>query len=289
MRLDLLQPFAMLPTAATSLLQDLRAGRVFDKPPTPYLIAPDGKRCELAADGEYAQSGMIAVVPLMGPLDLDGNWGTSLNDYARTVARLGQSPQIAHVVTHARTPGGTVTGTPEAADSLRSLRGVKPTTTIVTGMMASAGSWIGAASDRVVIAPSASAGSIGVITMYADVSRAWKDLGVDITVLRTPAGKARFTGVEPLTDEMKATLEDSLAKAYEDFKKAMSKNRGIPAGQVESRFGGGEMLDAKEALEAGLVDEIATFDEALSKIVAKHTRRAPASARAKLALAELDI
>jgi ClpP class serine protease len=66
----------------------------------------------------------------------------------------------------------------------------------------------------------------------------------------------------------------------------MATNRGIRIDQVEGKFGGGEMMRADEARDAGLVDRIATVDQTISRMM---TRRAPAGARAALARAQLGM
>jgi ClpP class serine protease len=155
---------------------------------------------------------------------------------------------------------------------------------IANGMMASAALWIGAAASELIVTPSGEIGSIGVISMYADQSGLLEKMGVKVDVMRTPNKKARFTGIEPMSDEMKAFVQERINVSYEKFKRSMATNRGIRIDQVESKFGGGEMLRAEDAMAAGLVDRIATFDQTVSRMM---TRRAPASARAALARAQL--
>lgn len=302
------QPFALLPQAANAFVADFRKElaiesadkkaffEFFERDPKfdAYLIDQDGKRIEISAmeSNGSKSSGMLGVVPLMGTLTPDGGWrGTSLNDFARTIRMLDANTAVSSILIHVTSPGGTVTGTPEAADAVRAVRKAGNTriVAIADGMMASAATWIGTAAEKVFITPSGDAGSIGVISMYADWSKAYEEAGIKVDVMRTPALKARFTGVEPMTDEMRQTMQIGLDKAYESFKRAMADNRGIRVDSVESTFGGGEMLDSREAKDAGLVDGIATFDETLAWMTAKTTRQAPRSHRAKADLAELEI
>jgi ClpP class serine protease len=67
----------------------------------------------------------------------------------------------------------------------------------------------------------------------------------------------------------------------------MADNRGIRIDSVEGKFGGGEMMSSKEALDAGLVDGIATLDETIARLALGSPKRAPSSARAALAAALL--
>jgi capsid assembly protease len=263
-----------------------------------YLIDQDGKRVEtgweevLGSISSKPSGGMLAVVPLMGPLTAQGTWrGTSLNEFVRTIKMLDANSAVSSILIHITSPGGTVTGTPEAADAVRAIRAAGNTRiiAIADGMMASAATWIGTAAEKVFVTPSGEAGSIGVISMYQDFSKAYEDAGIKTHVMRTPALKARFTGLEPLTDEMSATIQAGLDESYDWFKRSMAENRGVRADSVESKFGGGEMLSAIKAKEAGLVDGIATVDETIAWMTTKTTRQAPRSHRAALALASLDL
>jgi ClpP class serine protease len=65
----------------------------------------------------------------------------------------------------------------------------------------------------------------------------------------------------------------------------MASNRGIRVDQVESKFGGGEMMNAERAVEAGLADRIGTLEQTLAKMQTK--RSAPSNAKAQLAKAML--
>jgi signal peptide peptidase SppA len=202
------------------------------------------------------------------------------------MATLDANPSVSKILLNVTSPGGTVTGTPEASDAVRSVRdrGETQVVAIANGMMASAALWIGAAASELVVTPSGEIGSIGVISMYADESGLLEKMGVKVDIVRTPDKKARFSGLEPMTDEMRSFVESRIGASYEKFKRAMATNRGIRIDQVEAKFGGGEMMKSDEALEAGLVDRVATLDQTINRMM---TRRAPAGARVALARAQV--
>lgn len=281
MQFDPTQPLAILPEYTSQLVSLLR-GEIPDQDrPTLRMLDQGGRE---TSDGR--QQNLIAVVPIWGVLTPDGWSGTSLDDLARTVTALDHNSNVGAIVLNVTSPGGTVTGTPEAASAVRAVRdrGETKIVSVANGMAASAAMWISAAAETVYVTPSGEAGSIGVIAMYADWSKAYERYGVKVDVMRTPQKKARFTGVEPMTAEMREHVETRIAESYEKFKRAMATNRGIRIDQVESKFGGGEMLSAEQAVEAGLVDRIATLDQAIARLTSRKTH---ASARASLAKAML--
>lgn len=296
---DFLQPFALLPSAVAGLVQMVAAemsGQSSEHPAEPYVLSsadadpvPMSDVISGAASGS-ASPGMVAVIPLVGTLSPNGRYGgTSLDGFARAVRQADASPNISTIMLHITSPGGTVTGTPEAADAVREVRtsGKTRIVAFADGMMASAATWIGTAADEVVLTPSGEAGSVGVITVYAEISQMLADAGYKVDVIRNPSKKARFTGFEPLTDEMRAHLETMNMAAYEKFKRAMADNRKVRIDSVENKFGGGEMLDSDTAKAAGLVDRVDTFDHTLSRLLTRPARKAPASYRAALQIAEI--
>jgi signal peptide peptidase SppA len=286
MRFDPMEPMALMPEHVSSLLSRLRGQSALLEPPKELALLDEDCQ-EVAASSSATTGNMLAVVPLWGVLSPSGDYGgTSLDSFARMMATLDANPNVSKILLNVTSPGGTVTGTPEAADAVRAVRdrGNTQIVAIANGMMASAAVWIGAAASEVVVTPSGEVGSIGVISMYADESAFLEKIGVKVDIMRTPDKKARFSGLEPMTDEMRAFVQERIGASYEKFKRAMATNRGIRIDQVEGKFGGGEMMRAEEAVAAGLADRVATVDQTISRMM---TRRAPASARAALARAQL--
>lgn len=276
------QPLAMELTAAKSFVSTLSHASNAKEPARPdaYLIEDETGERFCATDPETGAFSLdaamqtvgdgqkvTAVVPLWGALSMHGGeWSTSTNSFARTVTKLDANPAVSTVIAWINSPGGTVTGTDEAATALRAVRdrGQTKTISVVEPMMASAATWIGTAAGEVVITPSGQAGSVGVISLYEDWSKALENMGVNIDIERIPGKKARFTGVEPMTDEMREEVQRLNQAAFDQFVGAMAKNRGVSARNVRQNFGGGEMMSAVEARDAGLVDRVATFDEVIA-------------------------
>jgi signal peptide peptidase SppA len=256
----------------------------------------------MGSRGAGQQSGAVAVLPLVGVLGTHESMHvtTPTQQFAKDFRAFDASPGIGTIVVWIDSPGGTVSGTMEAADAIFAARkrGQTRTISVVDPMMASAATWIGTAAKEVVITPSGEAGSIGVISMYEDWSAALEKMGISIAVVRTPAKKARFTGVESLTPEMQEHMQRRNEQAYAQFVGAVSRNRSVSTSSVVAKFGNGEMLSASEARAAGLVDAIAPLHEVIDDAAAGRKagrRRAAAAtlspraraARAKLRLLEL--
>ncbi len=173
-----------------------------------------------------------------------------------TVARPGAD----EVVVRIDSGGGTVTGYGLAAAEILRLRehNIKVTAS-VDQVAASGGYMMACAADRIVAAPFAVVGSIGVVAPAPNLHRLLKKNDIDyeemtagefkrtISVLgeTTPAGREHFRG----------KLEDTTARSR-PMSRAPAEGRHRPGRRRRPWL-------ASEALALGLVDEIVTGDELL--------------------------
>ncbi|MEL6109988.1 MAG: S49 family peptidase [Planctomycetota bacterium] len=222
---------------------------------------------EVETEGREPQS-LIAIVQLSGVMTRHGYvgwWSSSpgTNRIGRMCNKLNADPAVHTIILLVNSPGGSVTGTPELSDIIFSIREDERTTilTCVDDLMASAATYVATAAEQVYSIPSAYSGSIGTIISYTSYHKYLEEAGIDVTYLRTPELKNRFTGVEPLTDAMKQTLEDRITESQRKFDEAMARNRKVSVASVAKKFGGGEVMRADEAVDTGLIDGIASIDQ----------------------------
>ena len=215
----------------------------------------------------------VAVLNLFGTISQRMNamssfsGGTSTELFAKAFQEAVDNPNVSSIVINVDSPGGSVPGVPELADLIYKSRDKKRIVSVVNPMMASAALWIGTAASEVVAVPSASdIGSIGVLTIHTDQSAADAKNGITRTVIRSNAFKAEGNPYEPLSDSTKAFLNERIGKIHEEFVAAVARNRNVTATKVEADFGNGRTLRAKEALQVGLIDRIATLDEVLAEL-----------------------
>ncbi len=110
----------------------------------------------------------IVVIPVQGVLTKDGpSWlGSSYDSIADAAEKAAADPSVKRVVLSVDSPGGEVTGLPETATVLAQVAKVKPVSSIVEGMAASAAYWLASQSSDVTLTPSGEVGSVGVRMMH---------------------------------------------------------------------------------------------------------------------------
>jgi signal peptide peptidase SppA len=164
-------------------------------------------------------------------------------------------------------PGGTVDGTMELAGEVFAARGVKPVAALGDGLMASAAYWIGAAAGEVFLGTETTqAGSIGVISLHRDISKAEEKYGVKTTVITAGKYKAAANQYEPLSQEGRALIQDHLDYIYTLFVNDVAKARGTDAETVLAKMADGRIFIGRQAVDAGLADGIMTREQLITRL-----------------------
>lgn len=139
-----------------------------------------------------------------------------------------------------------------------------PLTVAVDKVAASGGYLMACVAERIVAAPFAVIGSIGVIAQLPNFNRFLDSHGVDFEQITAGKYKRTVTMFGKNTDEDRAKLREELEDVHALFKSAVSRYRpGLDLEQVAT----GEHWYGRRALELKLIDEITTSDELIAAAV----------------------
>ena len=178
-------------------------------------------------------------------------------DAALTVAR----PERDEVALRVESAGGTATGYGLAAAQVMRLRERKvKTTACVDQVAASGGYMLACAADRIVAAPFAILGSIGVVAPLPNLHRLLKKNEIDFEEMTAGEFKRTVSVLGEITPAGREHFRGKLDATHEAFKAHVAQCR--PNVDIE-RVANGDHWLAREALGLGLVDEIMTSDELL--------------------------
>jgi signal peptide peptidase SppA len=221
----------------------------------------------------------IAIIPVEGIIAKRMNMirdvsavGTSTELLQRDIEAALNDPAIDAIVLRVSSPGGMVHGPKEVADYIRANRTVKPILAHADSQASSAAYWIAAAAEKLTAYDTSSVGSIGVLTRHDDLSGKNEREGKKSTYIY--AGKYKVLGndTEPLSNEAREDMQNTVDKYYTMFVDAVAQGRGVSARTVNDRFGQGKSFLASEALERGMIDKIMTLDDTV-KWAAKLAQR----------------
>jgi ClpP class serine protease len=106
-------------------------------------------------------------------------------------------------------------------------------------------------------------GSIGVYTQHIDLSKAMEMDGVSQEFISAGKYKVEGNSYGPLSDEARAFTQSQIDAYYSAFTSAVAKGRGKPIASVRDGMGQGRCLLPADALSAGMIDGVDTFDGAI--------------------------
>lgn len=240
----------------------------------PHLatIAAGGEVHLAAASARPVRSqGGTAVLSLVGPIqqreDMWSMYGYAVatEAFKRALDAAVSDDTVKSIVIDVDSPGGDVSGVEELAAAILAAREVKPITAVSNAWMASAAYYLGSQATEIVVTPTGLVGSIGVILLHGDFSRAYEESGVTVSIIRQPARKAEANPYEPLSADARDYLQAQVDTYYGMFVDAVARGRGVPASKVRSDFGGGRMVMAREAVKLGMADRVDTLDTVLGR------------------------
>ena len=190
----------------------------------------------------------------------------SYSEIRRSVLLALSDPEIDGIVNLMNTPGGSAQGADSMASFFSKSAKTKALYTFAESEMCSGGYYLGAPSHEIYAQRAAQIGSIGVIMVHFDRLKMYQEAGIIPTVFRAGEFKALGSPVEHLTKEATAKIESMLQDYYNRDYSSVE--------QLKSTAAEGRVFFAEEAMEVGLVDVVADFEEALEEMSEKAVKNA---------------
>lgn len=182
-----------------------------------------------------------------------------------TINNLAADTDIGTIVILCNSPGGVVTGVPEAADALLAAAKKKTVLAVVDPLCASAAYWICSQATQIVAVPSADIGSVGVFMLHVDYSGMLSQIGMKPTFIFAGKYKVEGNPYEPLGAEAQAYLQGEVDDTYQQFLAAVARGRQIDVTKAEANFGQGRTMAAADAKKAKMIDVVASVQATLAK------------------------
>ncbi len=252
------------------------------------MVRVDGSEVMLDAEAAYGGAepganprsgydvvGGVAVIPVAGTLvqklgTLRPYSGMTGYDGIRQNFLMAMTdPDVRAVVFDIASPGGEVAGCFDLVDTIYEARGEKPIWSILNESAYSAAYAIASAADKVIVPRTGGTGSIGVIWMHVDWSKALTNAGVKVTFITYGDRKADGHPEIPLSKEALARFQTDIDTMGELFVKTVARNRNISDKKVRDteaatylgadgvRLGLADAVMAPDAAFRALLEELA--------------------------------
>ena len=263
LRLAFGQAWAILPDALSTIFTTFAA-----QSKEPVNVSQQGPA--ESAIRAIQQKDQIAIIPITGPIVRYTNLFTtllgasSIEQIQADLQAAISDPLIESIVLDIDSPGGTVAGVHELANSIYAARHIKPITAYVSSLGASAAYWLASSADEIVIDATAAVGSIGVISTLIDDTERKAKAGIsEITIVSSHSPNKHF---DATTEPGKAAIQSLVDSIADVFIADVARNRGVSAETVISDFGQGGLLVGKEAVKVGLADRLGSLSEVIQTL-----------------------
>ena len=177
--------------------------------------------------------------------------------------RLADSDQVAALIIHIDSPGGTMVGGETLYRALRSVAAQKPVVAVMGEVATSAGYMIAIAADRVFSHSGTVTGSIGVIWQTANVTGLLEKIGVSTEAIKSGPLKAVPSPLEPTTSAARAVTRGLVDDGYRFFLELVAERRGLGPDRL-AKLADGRVYTGRQAVANDLVDAIGGEAEAIA-------------------------
>ena len=229
----------------------------------------------------------VAIVKLSGLIAFDNDRGSIFGPFSsgadktvRTLRKLRKAEHVKGVVLRVNSPGGTVAASQEIHDEVKALVAAGKKVVVSMGdVAASGGYYVSAPANYIYANAGTLTGSIGVITSLMDYQSVLDKIGVQYKVFKSGRFKDMGAGYRDMSDEEKKLFNRIVMGAWDQFVEAVADGRMIE--EKEERDGRkrvitsrdnlrdelcqGQIFLGSDAKEKGLVDELGSFHDAISK------------------------
>lgn len=233
-------------------------------PATPVPAAASG--FEATERDAFDVRAGVATISVVGTLVARGGGVSAmsgLTSYPELKAELDRAladPKVDGVLIDVDSGGGEVGGLFDVCDAIFAARATKPIYAVANESALSAAYALASSAERLFVAQTGLVGSIGVVGLHLDESKADEKAGLTYTFLHAGARKVDGNPHEPLSDEARAAYQAQIDQAYGVFVAAVARNRGLSEERVRATEAA--VFCPNEALAAGLADEVGGLDEA---------------------------
>jgi protease-4 len=209
----------------------------------------------------------IAVVYIDGQMvaDKGSNNGdvACSGDIVKNLREATDDKDVKAIVLRVNTPGGTPVAAEEIISQINRTRATKPIVVSMGDMATSAGYFVASNADRIVANPDTFTGSIGVIWVFKNKSKLYRDEGVNYYVAKSGNFKDLGSEWRGLSEDEKGYVQSIINESYSRFVTSVAKGRNLSVEYVRE-IADGRVYTGSKAKDMGLVDELGGLYDAVN-------------------------
>jgi len=210
-----------------------------------------------SGEDPFQRGPRIAVIQVEGMI-LDAE------DIVAFMERARKNPAVKGAIIRINSPGGAVGPSQELYAAVKRLAQDKPVVASMSAVAASGGYYAALGAHRIIAGPSSLTASIGVKLQVPNIEGLMRTIGISETTLTTGGLKGAGSAWRDMQPEEQAYFQALIADMFEEFIGTVARERQLSEDQARA-IADGRAMTGRQALEAGLVDELGDFHAAVSK------------------------
>lgn len=226
-----------------------------------------------SADGLrlYGPRDAVGIIYLDGVL-VSGAGGADLlgsvlgsDDIIGYIEEATWDPTVKALVLRINSPGGSAAAAEEIGRELQKFKAAGKVLVASMGDVAASGAyWIAAGADEIMANASTITGSIGVIMQVQRLEELYEKIGVEVETIKSGPHKDIGSATRQLTAEEREILQSMVDDIFHQFVDVVAAGRGMTREEV-LELADGRIFTGRQAQEAGLVDSIGNFYDAIDR------------------------
>lgn len=184
------------------------------------------------------------------------------DEIVRAMSEAAEDETTRAIVLRVDSPGGAGFGPDVICSKIQEVQRKKPVVVSMSDYGASGGYWVSMAAKKIVAEPSTITGSIGVWSIFPDMSGFNEKLGLTVDTVKRGRHADMLHFSRPLDDEEREVFKKGILEMYDRFVAEAARLRGMPQEKMEEVAQGRSWLGS-QALSHGLVDALGGIDTAI--------------------------
>jgi protease-4 len=224
---------------------------------------------EQFVDGEEDAKDKIAVIYVSGVIssseDSAAGEGGMVADIEDQLQQAVDDKHVKAIILRINSPGGEVVASDEIYQAVVAARDKKPVVASIDTVGASGAYYIAVGADYLMANELSITGSIGVIMESFTYGELADKIGIKFYTFKSGKYKDIMNPAREPTEDEKALVQGLIMEVYEKFVGIVADERDMKVDELKNGLADGRILSGKQALEAGFVDGVGYFDDAIDK------------------------
>ena len=219
--------------------------------------------------GDTDTRNKIAVIYLNGVITSSSEGSISeegiVGDIKDQLAQAVDDKHVKAIILRINSPGGEVVASDAIYQAVVEARKSKPVVASMETVGASGAYYAAMGANYVMATDLTITGSIGVILQTFNFKNLMGKIGVEAYTFKSGNLKDILNPTREPTEEEKKLVNDLIMEVYEKFVGIVARSRKIDVAELKSGLADGRILSGKQAHDAGFVDGLGYFDDAVEK------------------------